>query len=207
MLPRILAVAASALFFLTAQDFRAKVQGTVTDSSNAVTPGAKVTLLNNGTGISAVRDAGANGAFLFDSVEPGTYTVTADLPGFSRQVRQNVLVQTRADVTVDFSLTPGGTVETVTITSSAVALQFNTSTRELTIDRKMLMDLPVKARNPFTLALLDPAVVSRYTSEKNPFFMWSSSQMDVGGNTSTKNDLLLDGAPINDSHSIHFLAQ
>ena len=60
----------------------------------------------------------------------------------------------------------------------------------------MLMDLPVKARNPFTLALLDPAVVSRYTSEKNPFFMWSSSQMDVGGNTSTKNDLLLDGAPI-----------
>ena len=39
-------------------------------------------------------------------------------------------------------------------------------------------------------------MVSRYTSEKNPFFMWSSSQMDVGGNTSTKNDLLLDGAPI-----------
>jgi hypothetical protein len=77
-----------------------------------------------------------------------------------------------------------------------VSLQFNTSTRELTIDRKMLMDLPVKARNPFTLALLDPAVVSRYTSEKNPFFMWSSSQMDVGGNTSTKNDLVLDGAPI-----------
>ncbi|MBI1791529.1 MAG: carboxypeptidase regulatory-like domain-containing protein [Acidobacteria bacterium] len=57
------------------------------------------------------------------------------------------------------------------------------------------MDLPVKARNPFTLALLDPAVVSRYTAEKNPFFMWSSSQMDVGGSTSTKNDLLLDGAP------------
>jgi hypothetical protein len=59
----------------------------------------------------------------------------------------------------------------------------------------MLMDLPVKARNPFTLALLDPAVVSRYTAEKNPFFMCSSSQMDVGGSTSTKNDLLLDGAP------------
>jgi hypothetical protein len=59
----------------------------------------------------------------------------------------------------------------------------------------MLMDLLAKARNPFTLALLDPAVVSRYTAEKNPFFMCSSSQMDVGGSTSTKNDLLLDGAP------------
>ena len=86
-----------------------------------------------------------------------------------------MLVQTRGDVTVNLSLKPGGTVETVTVAASAVALQFNTTTRELTIDRKMLMDLPVKARNPFTLALLDPAVVNRYTSESNPFFMWSSS--------------------------------
>jgi hypothetical protein len=74
-------------------------------------------------------------------------------------------------------------------------LQFNTSTRELTVDRKMMMDLPVKARNPFTLALLDPAVVNRYFAERNPFFMWSSSTIDVGGNTSQKNDLLIDGAP------------
>ena len=104
-------------------------------------------------------------------------------------------MQTRADVTVNFNLKPGGTVETITVTGSAVSLQFNTTTRELTVDRKMLMDLPVKARNPFTLALLDPAVVNRYFAERNPFFMWSSSLMDVGGNTTGKNDLLLDGAP------------
>jgi len=188
-----IAVCFSCLF---AQDYRARIQGLVTDSSNAVVAGARLTLQNNGTGIATVRETSANGVYLFDNVEPGTYTITGELAGFSKQVRENVLVQTRADVTVDFSLTPGGTVETVTVSAASVALQFNTSTRELTIDRKMLMDLPVKARNPFTLALLDPAVVSRYTSEKNPFFMWSSSQMDVGGSTSTKNDLLLDGAPI-----------
>jgi Carboxypeptidase regulatory-like domain len=187
------AVCASCVF---AQDYRAKVQGLVTDSSDAIVPGAKVSLQNNGTGIVAVREVGTNGAYIFDSVEPGTYTVTAELQGFSKQVHENVLVQTRADVSVNFSLKPGGTVETVTVTSAAVSLQFNSSTRELTVDRKMLMDLPVKARNPFTLALLDPAVVSRYTSEKNPFFMWSSSSVDVGGNTNQKNDLLLDGAPI-----------
>src|SRR5690349_15457114 len=181
---------------LFAQDYRARVQGIVTDSTDAVIPGAKVTLTNNGTGIVTVREAGPNGSFLFDNVEPGTYTVMAELEGFTKQVQENLLVQTRADVTANFSLKPGALVETVTVSSQAVALQFNSTTRELTIDRKMLMDLPVKARNPFTLALLDPAVVSRYTSEKNPFFMWSSSQMDVGGSTSTKNDLLLDGAPI-----------
>jgi hypothetical protein len=178
------------------QDYRAKVQGIVTDSTEASVPGAKVTLLNTGTGISATRTTGANGAYLFDNVEPGTYSVTAEFQGFTRQVQENVLVQTRADVTVDFSLKPGGTVETVTVNATAVTLQFNTTTRELTIDRKMLMELPVKARNPFTLALLDPAVVNRYFAERNPFFMWSSSMMDVGGNTQQRNDLLLDGAPI-----------
>ncbi|MBK5292511.1 MAG: TonB-dependent receptor [Acidobacteriia bacterium] len=180
---------------LLAQDYRAKIQGIVTDSSDASVSGAKVTIRNTNTGISTTRETSAVGAFLFDNVEPGIYVVSTELPGFARQERENVLVQTRADVTVNFALRPGTLVETVTVTTSAVALQFNTSTRELTIDRKMLMDLPVKARNPFTLALLDPAVVSRYTSEKNPFFMWSSSMMDVGGNTTQKNDLLLDGAP------------
>jgi hypothetical protein len=134
---------------LYAQDYRAKVQGVVTDASDAAVPGAKVTLLNNGTGISSTKDSGPNGGYLFDNVEPGTYTITAEFQGFSRQVQENVLVQTRADVTANFSLKPGGTVETVTVSASAVTLQFNTTTRELTVDRKMLMELPVKARNPF----------------------------------------------------------
>jgi len=190
-----LALFAAAASLTFAQDYRAKIQGIVTDSSDATIVGAKVTIRNINTGISAVRDTGVNGAYLFDNVEPGTYTVSAELQGFARQVQENVLVQTRADVTANFSLRPGSMVETVTVSAQAVTLQFNTSTRELTVDRKMLMDLPVKARNPFTLALLDPAVVNRYGAERNPFFMWSSSQMDVGGNTTTKNDLLLDGAP------------
>jgi len=178
------------------QDYRAKVQGVVTDSTDAAVVGAKITLRNVNTGIVTTRDSGANGAYLFDNVEPGTYVLVAEMSGFSKQQQEGILVQTRADVSVNFTLKPGALVETVTVNAQAVTLQFNSSTRELTIDRKMLMDLPVKARNPFTLALLDPAVVSRYTAEKNPFFMWSSSQMDVGGNTTMKNDLLLDGAPI-----------
>jgi hypothetical protein len=181
---------------LLGQDYRARIQGIVTDSSDALVAGAKVTLRNVNTGIIASRESGTNGAYLFDNVEPGTYVVSAESQGFSRQEQENVLVQTRADVTVNFTLRPGALVETVTVSAAAVTLQFNTTTRELTIDRKMLMDLPVKARNPFTLALLDPAVVNRYFAERNPFFMWSSSLIDVGGNTTGKNDLLLDGAPI-----------
>src|SRR5688572_19139997 len=100
---RLFAVVLSSTF-LFAQDYRAKVQGVVTDASDAAIAGAKVTLLNTGTGISATKESGPNGAYLFDNVEPGTYTVTAEFAGFSRQVQENVLVQTRADVTSNFSL-------------------------------------------------------------------------------------------------------
>src|SRR3954467_7226107 len=142
MLLRLVALTAcgSCLF---AQGYRAKVQGLVTDSSDALAPGAKVTLTNNGTGIASAREAGPNGAYLFDNVEPGTYTLTAELPGFARQTHENVLVQTRADVTVNFTLRPGATAETINVSATTVALQFNSSTHELTVDRKMLMELPV----------------------------------------------------------------
>jgi len=179
-----------------AQDYRAKVQGLITDSTNASVAGAKVTLRNQGTGIEAARLSGPAGNYIFDFVEPGAYTVSAELAGFSRTTRQNVTVQTRADVTVNLSLNPGQVADSITVTDAAPQLQFNSSTRELTVDRKMLSELPVKQRNPFSLALLDPAVVNRYGAERNPFFMWSSSSIDVGGSTNRKNDLLLDGAPL-----------
>jgi len=189
------------IFFLaclmaSAQDYRAKVQGMVSDASQAVVVGAKVTIHNDNTGVEAVKTTNEAGFYSFDFVEPGKYTVTVEQTGFSKFIQQNVQVQVRGDVTVNVALTVGAVAETITVQEATVALQFNTSTMELTVDRKMLTDLPILARNPFTLALLNPAVVNRYFATRNPFFMWSSSSIDVGGSTSRMNDLLLDGAPI-----------
>ena len=178
------------------QDYRAKIQGDVTDPSQAAIVGAKVTLTNVNTGISATRETGTNGRYIFDFVEPGTYTVTVEQTGFNKFAQGNVQVQVRGDVTVNAVLTLGSVSQQVKVGEVAPGVQFNTSTMENTVDRKMLTELPVLARNPFTLALLNPAVVNRYWADRNPFFMWSSSSIDVGGSTSGKNDLLLDGAPL-----------
>ena len=50
-------------------------------------------------------------------------------------------------------------------------------------------------RNPFLLAQLNPAAVIRSTTEQSPYHHWAATQVDVGGNTSTKNDVVVDGAP------------
>jgi len=181
---------------LTAQDYRAKLQGVVRDPAQAVVVGAKVALTNVNTGNSAVKQTESDGHYIFDFVDPGTYTVTVESIGFESFRRENVLVQVRGDVTVDAVLDVGSISDQIIVTDQVTDLQFNTSNMDLTVDHKMLTDLPILARNPFTLALLDPAVVNRYWTDRNPFYMWSSSDIDVGGSTAGKNDLLLDGAPL-----------
>src|ERR1700730_3280675 len=182
-----------------AQQDRGRVQGTVTDASQAAAPEATVTLRNVNTGIESVRQTDAAGHYLFDFVQPGTYSVAVQASGFQRFVQENVTVLTGGDVTVNAALTIGSVSETVSVTAEVSSVQFNTSTMTTTVQGVMLDNLPVLARNPFTLALLNPAVVNQYwdVAHPNPFYMWSNGGLDIGGPTGGKNEQLLDGTPLN----------
>jgi len=170
----------------------------ISDATNAAVPTATVTLLNTSTQTTTVRTTDESGRYLFDFVEPGTYNVTGEAAGFGKFTQENVRVLVRSDLTVNMSLKVGDVNQTVTVSDSAVELQFNTTTLARTIDATMLKELPVLARNPFTLALLDPAVVNRYSdvSKRNPFYQLSTTGVDVGGQTSGRNEVQIDGSPI-----------
>lgn len=197
LLPRItLTLIFASAAVLHAQDYRAKVQGTVNDSTGAVIAGSQVTLSNVKTGISTRKTTNDSGQYIFDFVEPGTYTLIAEQTGFARFQQENFTVQVRADITINPVLSAGGIAEQVTVAEAVVAVKFNTSGVDLTIDRKMLTDLPILGRNPFRLALLDPSVVDRGWGANNPFDMWGAQTIDVGGGTNGKLDLLLDGSPL-----------
>ncbi len=110
-------------------------------------------------------------------------------------MQKNILVQARGDVTVNATLEIGSSVESITVEASPVAVQFNNSSMGLTLDTKMTNNLPIIHRNPFLLASLNPSVVVRSSAEQSPFHHWAASQLDVGGNTNSKNDIVLDGSP------------
>ncbi len=128
---------------------------------------------------------------------PASYTIKVELAGFKTTIQQNIRVQQRADVTVDVKLPVGGIEETVTVTEAPVAVQFNTATRDLTVEQQMVKELPSSTRNPFQLALLDPTILNRgSTIETQPFFHRTANEMDIGGGTKYRNDVLLDGTPL-----------
>ncbi len=125
-----------------AQDYRGRIEGVVTDESKAVIAGASVTLLNVNTGVKVVRQTSDTGLYLFDLVDPGTYSVTIESTGFSRIIQENILVQTRGDVTVNAMLKPGTVQESVTVNETPAAVEFNSANKDFTIDSKMVTEIP-----------------------------------------------------------------
>ena len=142
------------------QSNRAQVQGLVTDSSSATIPGAVVTLLNVNTGVVTTRKTSDTGLYVFDLVEPGTYTVTVEASGFPKFVQPALNVQSGGDVTVNAILSPGALSQSVTVNEVAEGVQFNTSNDDLTIDTKMANDTPRLDRNPFKLTLIEPQAIN-----------------------------------------------
>ena len=179
-----------------AQELRGSIRGNVSDSSGSVVVNAHVTLRNISTGVQASTVTNASGDYLFDFVAAGTYSITIELPGFRTFVQENILVQTRSDLTVNARLDLGQVTETIRVNEAPVTVQFVKTTMETTLDSKMSNSLPIIHRNPFLLLQLDPQVTFTSTSaEQSPFHHWAGSRLDVGGGTQLKNDILLDGSP------------
>ena len=173
--------------------------------SQAVIPGATVTLLNIKTEVKTVQVTNETGLYRFDNVDPGSYTITVEMAGFSKYVQENITVQAQADITVNIPLKVGGSSETVTVTESPVAVSFNTTNIALTIDNKLTEDLPRLDRNPFKLSYLNPAVQDTRRQEVNPFLSWSANSVEMGGGTDKKNDLQVDGSPIGSGYKASYI--
>lgn len=196
-----LGLAASLLWLATsagAQDYRARVQGSVNDASQGALPGVTVTLTNNATMVAESRVTDSRGRYVFDFVTPGTYTIGAELQGFKQVEQQNVRVPQRGDVTADLTLDVGGVEETVVVAAPPVQVQFNTSSSELTLERQLVEQVPLAGRNPYNLSTLDPSMTlnAGNPNENRPYHHAYANEYDAGGGTRRANDVLLDGVPL-----------
>jgi len=180
---------------MAAQESRATIRGVVSDPTQAVVPGAKVTLHNTATNVDRVKDADSSGFYVFDQVTSGAYSLSVEASGFQKFVQENIVVQATGDITVNAVLALGATTQTVEVTAAVGQVEFNTSNMSVTVQQSYLRDLPVLARNPFTLAMLDAGVINDYwdVSHRLPFYMWSDGGLDIGGPTGGKNEQIIDG--------------
>ena len=180
-----------------AQDYRGRVQGAISDSSQGSLPGTTVTLRNDATGVAVTNVTNAEGKYIFDFVDPGTYTIVAELQGFKAAEQRNVRVQQRSSMTVDLTLAVGGIEERVVVEAAPVQVQFRSSSSDITLEQQLVDQVPIPGRNPYNLAALDPSItVSPATNENRPYHHAYANDYDAGGGTRRANDVLLDGVAL-----------
>jgi len=150
-----------------AQTGTSRVTGVLEDNAGAVVPGAKVTLTNEGTNASLTTTSTSAGAYVFDGVQPGVYTVTVEMQGFKKFVSRGNVLTVGVPLTVSPKLEVGVTEELVEVSASYERVQTSTSGNfGATVDNKTLTDLPLGlesatgGRNPLIFVRLQPGVVS-----------------------------------------------
>ena len=176
-----------------AQFETAAVLGTVRDQAGAVLQGARVTLRNTATGITATTTTDANGDYSFPSVKIGVYRVSAELQGFSIGAVDQVNVTVEARQRVDITLQVGATTEIVTVTGQAPLLETESSSKGQVIGEKQMINLPILGRTYSSLALLTPGVRQSQSGNQGDISFRREGAYNVNGLRSVYNNFLLDG--------------
>ena len=134
-----------AVFFcaaLCAQETRGTILGRITDSTGAVVPEASVRASNIATGVAAAARSNASGNFTLPYLLPGTYTLTAELEGFKKFVREGIEIRVNDTVEVNIELTIGNVAESVEVKAETPLLSTAESSLGQVIDQRRVQELP-----------------------------------------------------------------
>lgn len=151
-----------AAFFLAASNpalaqFRASLQGTVTDTQGAVIPGAQVTLTDTQTGKILTTVSNGSGLYNFNALAPDNFTLTATMTGFTPNTIQNVRVIPEQPNDLNVQLHPGDTTTTVEVNGDTIApLETATASIQGVVSSDQIQHLPSSNRDVFQLAQLAP---------------------------------------------------
>ncbi|MGA2965231.1 MAG: carboxypeptidase-like regulatory domain-containing protein, partial [Terriglobales bacterium] len=190
-----------------AQAGRGSISGLVSDPSGAIVNGAKVTALNNATGVALHTVTSDAGLYSFVSLTPGVYVVTASQKGFESVARNNVTVSVDQVATVNIALQVGSVIDTVTVTETSELVDTSNSTVGQLIESATIERVPLLTRNVFDLVQLSagvtPANGSPNSSSSQSISSISSGRPGIDVSSYTINGAIvgsvyymLDGSPL-----------
>jgi hypothetical protein len=196
--------------------FRASVQGTVTDPAGAVVPQATVTLTSLETARAQTATTSDEGFYRFTELAPGNYTLTVEKAGFKKTTFESVAVAAEQVQGVDVVLTAGEVAEVVTVTDTAApALETENANINKSLSTTEVRQLPQFGRDPYELARLTPGVFGEGSrsgtggavglpnqtgpggSSRSIFQTENQPQISANGQRVSANNYQIDGTSVN----------
>jgi hypothetical protein len=172
------------------QEIFGKILGTVTDPKNAVISGAKITITNENTGVSATLPTDDRGDYIFTRVLPGVYTIRVENAGFRTILQKAVTVSVAKDSRADFTMEVGAVTETVTVSENIKQVETTSMQLSASIPGQAIVNLPLNGRNWINLARTLPGVTA---ASADRFGLPS-----VSGGRTQSNNYLINGIDYND---------
>ena len=133
--------------FAQSQATTGVIEGTVSDSSGAVLPGATVTLTNTGTNFTRDLVTDADGRFRGLLLPLGTYKLAVALAGFSNYEQDGIELVVGQTANIPIILQVGGVAEKITVTSDSPVVETTRSEASTLINQQALRGLPNNGRN------------------------------------------------------------
>lgn len=189
-------VAVSALLLLTPaySQTTASIAGQVTDVTGAAVSGAQVVVLSEDTGLARTVESQTDGSFLATLLPPGAYRIEASASGFKKIVRTGIQLSVQQNARVDFQLSPGDVVETVSVVSEAPQVDTRQASIGALMDTKRMVELPLNGRSPASLLVLIPTVTNVADGSRPTAY---SVNANVAGGRASANNFQLDNARYN----------
>ena len=143
-----------------AQTSSAAISGHVVDKSNGAVAGAKVTLINELTNVRVETKVRQDGDFIFPDVQPGTFTVVIDAPGYKELRKVNLVLSASQNLSAGtMTLDVGQVSEQVTVSADVTPIQTTSAERSEVLDNKQMENLLAVGRDAMALTRTMPGVV------------------------------------------------
>ena len=179
----------------TAQNASSELRGEVVDDQGLALPGVTVVATNQDNGQFRETVANVDGSFFFPVMNPGTYEISAELPGFRRYIRPDVPLTVGSSFSLTVEMSVGGIEEEITVTAEAPLV--DTTSKEVGgyVQQQELLDTPSFNRNFTGYLDLVPGVVA--TGSTSSF---AADSIMVNGQDSSNVAYNFDGASNDDDH-------
>ena len=197
----VLLVLAAACSVGHAQVLYGSLTGNVTDPTDAAIPGARVEVLNAGTGVSRQAETDGRGGYLFSNLQLGSYKITVESKGFQTTIMDNVTVNANEVRRVDFRVQIAQAIQTVEVAANAAVLQTDKSDVRHEITAQQVEELPYnggEGKNFQSLLYLMPGagIIANVEANSEAGNPQRAQTLFMNGVSSTGNSTKLDGATV-----------
>ena len=168
------------------------ILGTVTDNSGAVVANANVDVTNTATNVTTRTQTTSSGDFTVPFLQPGTYKVTVQAPGFQKAVTDAVPLVVGQQQRVNVTMRPGAVSESVEVQASSVALDTDSSAVSQIVTQQQVNQLPLNGRNFVSLLFIGAGAVQT-NGEQGQMRQGEGNAISINGGRPTSNNYTLDG--------------